>query len=151
MTRFIMVLTAFSILSLGCMAAGRSVSPSLSSENEQDPASVIASSSLEHGRFIQWGSYDMVIARDGSYSSVAPMRYAGGTFGMHLNAVKLLEVHPCTDCISLSNIHILDNGDVSVDVTLRHPWPAYPQVNKLCTGFDVRGVILFPASRPPAL
>jgi hypothetical protein len=99
------------------------------------------------GRYVNWGVYQLEIARDGSYGHVIPDRTASAAYGYHVNAVKLLEVAPCTNCIKLSNIHVLANGDVSVDVTLVHPWPEYPIANRYCTGFDVRGIIMFPSSQ----
>jgi hypothetical protein len=59
-----------------------------------------------------------------------------------MNVVKLLEVSPCTNCLNIGNIHLLPNGDVSVDISLRHPY-----MDARYTGFDVRGIIMFPASQ----
>jgi len=89
-----------------------------------------------------WGFYNLEIARDGSYSRVVPLRNAEGAWGFHLNAVKLLEVSPGTDCIALDNIHLLSNGDLSVDISITNPFD-----NAVYTGFDVRGIIMFPASQ----
>ncbi len=96
------------------------------------------------GHYISWGVYDLQIGRDGSYAQVNFNRTASGLWGYHLNVVKLLEVAPCTDCLKLSNTHLTADGDVSVDISIRHPWPAD---NKYCTGFDVMGIIMFPASQ----
>jgi hypothetical protein len=89
--------------------------------------------------------WDIEIARDGSSYTVVPDRSANGEYGeygVHLNALKLLEESPCADCIKLSNVYLLPNGDVSVDVSIIHPFN-----NAYCTGFDVRGIIMFPASQ----
>lgn len=66
---------------------------------------------------------------------IAPLREAG----MHLNILRFLEKSPCTDCFALSNIHVLPDGILSVDIEITHPW-SHPNV----TCFDVRGIIMFP-------
>ncbi len=148
MFRFLALLLMTSLVFVGCGRGGDAVAPATDSANAQDSGISSLHDDLRSGCYLNWGEYKLEIARDGSYGFVTPSRSAMEShWGVHLNAVKLLEVHPCTDCIELSNIHVLHNGDVSVDVTLRHPWPAYPPVNKFCTGFDVRGIILFPSSQ----
>ncbi len=96
----------------------------------------------EIGEFKLWGFYDLMIARDGSFCSVVPNRTATADWGYHFNVVRLLESSPCTNCLNLSNIYLLPNGDLSVDISIRHPF-----VNPQYTGFDVRGIIMFPASQ----
>jgi len=58
---------------------------------------------------------------------------------MHLNLVRLLEVKPCTDCLSLKIVEILPDNTVTADVTLRHP---YSTGNLKLSGFDVRGIFV---------
>jgi hypothetical protein len=91
--------------------------------------------------YISWGYYNFEIATDGSYAEVLPDRSANMRWGYHLNVVKLLEVEPCTDCVSISNIYVNPEGNVSVDVSIKHPF-----TDRRYTGFDVRGIIMFPAS-----
>ncbi len=98
--------------------------------------------SYEPSGYINWGTYQLEIARDGSSYSIVPQRYGSGSWGLHLNVVKMLEVDPCTDCLNLSNIHVLPGGDLSVDISITHPYD-----NAAYTGFDVRGIIMFPASQ----
>jgi len=97
----------------------------------------------DRGKYLNWGNYQFNIARDGTNSEVIPLRTTT-SWGIHLNALKLLEDHPCSDCVRLKNVHLLDNGDVSVDIEITHPWPYN---NKFCTGFDVCGIIMFPSSQ----
>jgi len=95
------------------------------------PDSIQNSTAIEPG-YIPWGFYDFEIARDGSYGEVIPNRQAElEMWGYHMNVVKFLEVSPCTDCLTLKNIHLLGNGDVSVDISLRHPF-----IDRRYTGFD---------------
>jgi hypothetical protein len=94
------------------------------------------------GYDMSWGTYNLVIARDGSSWQITPNRSADITWGYHLNAVKLLEVSPGHDCIKITGISVLPTGVLSVDISITHPYdnPAY-------TGFDVRGIIMFPSSQ----
>ena len=112
-----------------------------------DPVSVNAdepavSEARSNAGYIPWAACDFVIARDGSEWEVSPNRMASATWGYHLNAVKLLEVSPGRNCIRIEKIEVLDNGDLAVDISITHPYdhPCY-------TGFDVRGIIMFPASQ----
>jgi len=98
--------------------------------------------SSRNAGYVSWGTYDMVIARDGSEWEIVPNRDADGSWGMHLNAVKLLEVLPGHDCIKIPKIVLLDNGDLAIDISITHPYN-----NAVYTGFDVRGIIMFPASQ----
>jgi hypothetical protein len=130
---------ALLIIFSGCSNSRAVTSPSL------DFGTLTCESSSQFPGYIPWGFYDLEIARDGSYADVVPNRSANGTsnmWGNHLNVVKLLEIDPCTDCLQLSNIHLLPNGDVSIDISLRHPY-----TDPRWTGFDVRGIIMFPATQ----
>jgi hypothetical protein len=92
--------------------------------------------------YVCWGACDLLIARDGSEWEVIPKRGADATWGYHLNAVKLLEVSPGKDCIKITKVSVLPNGDVAVDISITHPYD-----NPIYTGFDVRGIIMFPSSQ----
>ncbi len=99
------------LVSFGC--AGKDmVSPVIPSHGESAPPISITINATSQGQFLNWGIYDLEIASDGSYFKVFPNRTANAVWGYHLNAVKLLEKSPCTNCINLSNIHILPNGDL---------------------------------------
>ncbi len=93
---------------------------------------------------ILWGYWTIRIDPDSESIEIVPDREAGS----HFNVVRLLEVDPCTDCLSISNLSWLPNNIVQCDFQLRHPFPG----NVKLTGFDVRGVLvtdgdtLFPAN-----
>jgi hypothetical protein len=95
-----------------------------------------------NGGDVCWGTCDFVIARDGSEWEVIPKRSADATWGYHLNVVKLLEVSPGNNCINIWKIKLLPGGDLAVSISITHPYndPCY-------TGFDVKGIIMFPASQ----
>ncbi|HDS30175.1 MAG TPA: hypothetical protein ENN67_03940, partial [Firmicutes bacterium] len=98
------------------------------------------------GGWKSWGNYKLVIDREGAFGSFVPDRSANKkeyNWGIHLNVLKLLESEPCSNCLTLSNIHKLPDGDISVDISITHPYPNHLEF----TGFDVRGIIMFPASQ----
>jgi len=97
---------------------------------------------LSNGGDVCWGTCDLVIARDGSEWEVIPRRGAQGTWGYHLNAVKLLEISPGKECIKIAKVSVLPGGDLAVDISITHPYD-----DPIYTGFDVRGIIMFPSSQ----
>ena len=115
------------ILSIGC-AGGSSnpVTPDIT-------VSSATTSPTPTNRYL-WGYWDVSIDPDTLQATVIPAR----TTDFHLNAVKLLEVWPCKDCLSISNIHLIEPHKLSVDVTLRHPYAN----NLNLTAFDVRGIMI---------
>jgi len=124
---------------ISCAMTEQAASPSLQSMQTVRPEA----NTLAGGRFLDWGSYELEIGRDASYVRLIPDRGATGKYGIHLNATKLLEAGPCYDCLTTSNLHLLPNGDVSIDISITHPY-----TDRRYTGFDVRGIIMFPASQP---
>ena len=56
---------------------------------------------------------------------------------MHLNLVKLIEV-ACTDCLTFSNADFSIPGQLSIDMTIKHPF----QDELIFTVFDLRGVFI---------
>ena len=130
------------LICIGCSGAGalNSVVP----EPDGQPQAITQHTehAADAARWITWGVCQLVIARDGSGYSVTPERSADAYWGYHLNAVKLLEVSPGQNCIKISKIELLANSDLAVDISITHPYN-----NPVYTGFDVRGIIMFPSSQ----
>ena len=61
----------------------------------------------------------------------------------HLNVNRFVEPPHCINCLQIGKPSIKPDGTWEVTVTLRHPFPNSPEY----TGFDVRGTIMFPATR----
>jgi len=80
------------------------------------------------------GLWTVAINDDHSAAEVVPIR----TAELHLNTVRLLEVTPCTSCLTIGNIIPVGPNTIDVDVTLRHPFPDLVRY----TGFDVRGIFI---------
>jgi hypothetical protein len=81
-----------------------------------------------------WGLWDVTISADRTKIDIIPMRSAD----MHFNAVRWLEVAPCQNCLSVSNLQPIPPNKLQVDVKLQHPFPGLLKY----TGFDVRGVFI---------
>ena len=114
----------------GCSGAGRSpVEPLQPMQREYD------SSSGRHA----WGYWDIAIDPDDLSYEVILRRDAN----FHLNARKFLEDDPCSYCLNILGIQPSDHGTLLVDVEIRHPFLAAPYF----TGFDVRGIVIFPGSK----
>jgi hypothetical protein len=130
---------------LGCATGvgNEVVSPGVGENDGQLASSADESATDRWGSWLCWGVYNLEIARDGSYVHVIPDRNAMQDYwGLHVNVVKFLESEPCENCLWTSNPQVLPNGDLSIDVSLMHPFD-----NPTWTGFDVRGIIVFPASQ----
>jgi hypothetical protein len=119
----IAILLVVSCSSSGGTAVSPQLSPTLRSENGVG----------DTNRLI-WGIWDVRISEDRSNVEITYAREAA----MHLNAVRLLEVTPCTTCLRIANIQPVDQNVLEADVTLTHPFPGLVQY----TGFDVRGIFI---------
>lgn len=90
-------------------------------------------SSIENTDRWIWGNWTMHISSDHSSIEVVPVRSAD----KHFNVKILLEQAPCDNCLYVSNFENHGDGTISIDVTIRHPYPT----NDFFTGFDVRGIV----------
>ncbi len=116
----------------GCSGHGSPVEPSGDAEvsNARTP---VVSDSAKTSRSI-WGIWKIVIDGDTAVVDAIPNR----TAGLHINAVRLLEVTPCSNCLRVENIRFISNTEVQVDFELTHPFPGAMKY----TGFDVRGIFI---------
>jgi len=114
------------VIFAGCSGSDTPVETDLSGGN-------VGYSGQSDNRYF-WGLWDIGLSEDHSSAEVIPLR----TGTMHLNAVKLLEVLPCTTCLKVDNLVPYPDNRISVDLTLIHPFPG----NAKLTGFDVRGIFI---------
>ncbi len=130
-TQLWVVLVALLLL-IGC---GKSHDPITSGvEGDAMSSTTPQSSHSGTGNRVIWGLWKINISTDRSTVEVVPDR----TGAIHFNLVRLLEVDPCADCLRFSNVQLFPDGELSVDLTVRHPFPGHLQL----TGFDMRGVII---------
>jgi len=85
------------------------------------------------------GLYSIHISADRSSIEIIPDR----ALALHVNAVRMLEVDPCTGCLTVEEIIAFGQGRVLVRVQLKHP---FSSEHRALTGFDVRGIVMFPGS-----
>ena len=122
-------------LLVGCAGSTRE-NPVEPAAPAQDDAAITASaaSRSETNRFL-WGLWEVRIGADHQTAEVIPRR----TAELHLNAVRLLEVLPCKDCLSIHSISACPSSDeLAAFAVLRHPFPGLDEY----TGFDVRGIFI---------
>ena len=81
-----------------------------------------------------WGFWTVQIDPLSRFASVSPDRSAQ----MHLNATKMLETGLCSDCLKISNVKLTAPNELSIDVTVKHPFAS----NLNLTAFDVRGIFI---------
>ncbi len=86
-----------------------------------------------------WGQWMFYVNESHTSIEAVPVR----TAAKNLNVTKFVEVSPCSNCLQISKPFPQPDGTVKVKVWLRHPFPDNPEF----TGFDVRGVVIFPATR----
>jgi len=85
-----------------------------------------------------WGIYSLLFSEDHLSCDVVPVR----TVDFHFNALKFLEVAPCTNCLTVGKPTPLGNGVIDLDVTVRHPFDQ----PLIYSAFDVKGIIMFDGS-----
>jgi len=93
------------------------------------------------GRYL-WGYWDCAYDAGASEFTAVPNR--GIQF--HMNVVKPLEDNPdlCTDCIMFGENQINGDGDLEVNIFIKHPIDEDTNYKKeVFTGFDVRGICIF--------
>ena len=86
-----------------------------------------------------WNTSLWRVSEDHSTIEKLPIR----TPELHLNVTPFLESPSCKSCLMIGKPQLQDDGTIKVKVMLTHPFPGQPQY----TGFDVRGTIMFPATR----
>ena len=121
---------------VGCMrGATDPVSTSTHAGNETLTAAIVDRDTADPHRL--WGEWLFIF--DASHENVQAVPQRGARF--HFNSAKFLETY-CTDCLQI--VRMKNNGDGTIDLTVRlkHPFTGHPEL----TGFDVKGIIMFPGS-----
>jgi len=84
-----------------------------------------------------WGEYKFHINAAHTQVDIVPVRQAQH----HYNVKMLLEKGPCVNCIWITYLQNNGDGTINLGVAIRHPYPG----DDYYTGFDVRGIVHFPA------
>ena len=133
--RYFLIFCLISLV-VGCSGGKSAVIPDVNPPGPDNNLAIQTANDI-YEPYMLWGEWDFIFSEDHESIDVVPKR-AGR---LHLNALKFLEEY-CTDCVQLPNIQ--NNGDGTMDITVRitHPFDQNPEY----TGFDVKGIIMFPAS-----
>jgi len=121
------IVTLAILFIMGCSAGQSPVTPGT------DP-SLTGQNSISHTNRTVWGYWNIRIEQGSNPVNILPNRDAE----LHLNIVSLLEVSPCNNCLSISNVSILPDNILQCDFQLKHPFTDAPNL----TGFDVRAVLV---------
>ena len=132
MMRLITIITVITLALCGCSAGG-----GILPENNHPSVSPAVRLPQENRWTWDIGLYRM--SEDHRKFERLPARNAD----YHYNVNTLVEPPACGNCLAISNPVLQGDGTIKVAVTLKHPFPGHPEY----TGFDVRGTIMFPATR----
>ena len=124
-----LAILAVSLIMVGCGKDRNAVQTSVRSQGRLQAAKTAG-----HANRVLFGLWKISISADRTSAQVTPYR----TGAMHVNAVRFLEVWPCTNCLLVQNIVPLPGNMLQLDVKLNHPFPGKPKL----TAFDVRGVFI---------
>ncbi len=129
------LIVCFLFLALALPACSNT-NPVHPSEADQQPsiANPTSQATIHSNRYL-WGIWQVHIDRDLGSAVVTRNREAE----MHLNCVRLLEVTPCKNCLSMENLQLLPDNVIQGDLKLKHP---YASGNMKLSGFDVRGIFI---------
>ncbi len=119
---------------LSALSCARSLDPT---SPPPQMASLPETRSNQSGHFLL--SYCLVsFDADTNLVNVLPLRDTAD----HWNVLSFLEKGPCTDCLKIVGVDTTPDGNKLFDVRITHPFPGTN-----LTGFDVRGIAMFNASR----
>jgi hypothetical protein len=103
-------------------------------KNPLSPQNPLTTQSAPTSNRHLWGFWQIDIAADRQTAQITSARSSE----MHLNVVRLLETSPCTTCLKIGNIKIVEPYVLKADLTITHPLPGLLKF----TGFDVRGIFI---------
>ena len=131
--RNMIILATIIVFVCGCSSSSSSVTPDL-----KDKSPVAAWKLPQTDRW-NWNLGLYRVSEDHKRIEGVATR----TTDWHLNVNYFVEPPSCDDCLVIGQPDVQPDGTIIVDVTLRHPFPNQPEY----TGFDVRGTVMFHATR----
>jgi len=135
MARGIWLIIFMLVLALsGCSRANDAVGPGSYEDVSIRPGNI----GLAQADRWNWGMWVFDIDETHSRVEMIPWRESN----LHYNVTSFVEGPPCPNCLATGPIQPKGDGTFKIDVTLKHPFPGMPRY----TGFDVRGVVIFPAT-----
>jgi hypothetical protein len=128
----VIILAAIILMASGCSSGQQLINP---------VASRTPSQATHIGTVCKWtwdaGLYK--VSEDHTTIERLSMR----TANPHMNVTPFVEPPHCTNCLMMGKPQVQVDGTIKVKVILTHPFPG----QKLFTGFDVKGTIIFPSTR----
>lgn len=129
--RTICILSVIILFLVGCKGGG---DPIQSSTGSTTITRTQDSGSAPNRFFV--GLWTVSISADRETIEILPDRSGM----MHFNVTELLEVWPCDICLRITDLELLEDNVVQMDITLEHPVPS--DLKHKLPGFDVRGILI---------
>jgi hypothetical protein len=117
----------------GCSGSKNPGNPVVPSESGMDASSSLSGNIAYPSNRTLLGLWDFHVDPTSQTITGSQVR----TADMHLNLVRLLE-QACTDCLTFSNADFSVPGQLSIDMTMKHPF----QDELIFTVFDLRGIFI---------
>ena len=116
--RRVVLLLVIGILMVGC--AGKHGGNPVLPENSVDltSSSRVSSRSKSNPRHLL-GYWNIHVSEDRQSAELVPVRIPQ----MHLNALRMLQENPCTDCLTISHVSTEPPDIVQFWLNLTHPFP----------------------------
>jgi PKD repeat protein len=128
----LIVLLLFFLL-CGCSGSKNPGNPVVPSESRMDTSPSLSANTVYPSNRYMLGLWSFHV--DPAFQTVTGSQMR--TADMHLNLVRLLE-QACTDCLTFSNADFSVPGQLSIDMTVKHPF----QNELILTAFDLRGIFI---------
>ena len=121
------------LASIGCSSSHTPITP------ETEGKGILAQSEPQSNQRWTWDMGLYHVSADHQSIDRIPQRETD----LHLNVTPFMEPPKCTSCLKIGKPHVQTDGTLEIKVMLNHPFPFTP----LYTGFDVKGTVIFPATR----
>ena len=129
----IIALTIAALILCGCSTSGSVTTPDI--ENSTN------SPLLRLPQKTRWNWQTSLYRVSEDHSTIE--RLPSRSSDWHLNVTPFVEPPNCSHCLMIGNPQPQIDGTIKVKVMLTHPFPTQPEY----TGFDVKGTLIFPATR----
>jgi hypothetical protein len=129
---FMIALLLFTLL-CGCSGSNNPGNPVVPSESGINASPALSENNAYPSNRYMLGLWDFHVDPTSQTVTGSQMR----TADMHLNLVRLLE-QACADCLTFSNADFSVPGQLSIDMTVKHPF----QNELIFTAFDLRGIFI---------
>jgi len=123
----------FSFSCAGSTPLEPAIPDTLSEQNPETGLTRATEVTRSNNRYLV-GIWIVSVNEEQTGAEIIPLR----TAGFHMNAVQMLEVSPCTNCLTVTNLSPEPPDKLSLDLGIKHPFAA----GVVLTGFDPRAIFI---------